>query len=36
MEHDYNLDIVLIPKPGRSIANLPNSSFVRKVYGEQN
>jgi hypothetical protein len=36
MEHDHNLDIILIPKPGRAIARLPNSSFVCKVLGEQN
>jgi hypothetical protein len=31
MDHDHNSDIILIPKPGRAIARLPNSSFVCKV-----
>jgi hypothetical protein len=36
MEHDHNLDIILIPKLGRAIASLPNSSFVYNVWGKQN
>jgi hypothetical protein len=31
MEHDHNLDIILIPKLGRAIARLPNSLFDCKV-----
>jgi hypothetical protein len=36
MEHDHSSDIILIPKPGREIASLPNNSFVCKVWGKQN
>jgi hypothetical protein len=36
MGHDRNSDITLIPKPGRAITSLPNSSFVCKVWGKQN
>jgi hypothetical protein len=31
IKHDHNLDIILISKPGRAIAILPNNSFVFKV-----
>jgi hypothetical protein len=36
MEYDHNSIITLIPKPGRAITSLPNSSFVCKVWGNQN
>jgi hypothetical protein len=28
-------DIILIPKPGRAIASLPNNLFVCKVWGKK-
>jgi hypothetical protein len=31
IEHDHNLYVALIPKPGRAIARLPNNLFVCKV-----
>jgi hypothetical protein len=31
MEHGHNSVIILIPKPGRGIAVLPDSLFVCKV-----
>jgi hypothetical protein len=36
LEDDHNSDVTLIPKPGRAIASLPNSSLVCKVWGKQN
>jgi hypothetical protein len=36
LEHDHNSDVTLIPKLGRAIAGLPNSSFICKVWGKQN
>jgi hypothetical protein len=36
IEYDHNSDITLIPKPGRVIAKLHNSSFVCKVWDKQN
>jgi hypothetical protein len=35
IDHDYNSDIILIPKPGRAIAKLSNNSFVCKVLDKQ-
>jgi hypothetical protein len=32
IEHNSNTDITLILKPGRAIGNLPNSSFVCKLW----
>jgi hypothetical protein len=34
--HDQNSDIILIPQPVRTIAILPNNSFVCKVLCKQN
>jgi hypothetical protein len=36
LENDHNLNVILIPKLGRAIASLPDSSFVYKVWGKQN
>jgi hypothetical protein len=36
LEHGHDSDVALIPKPGRAIASLSNSSFVYKVWGKQN
>jgi hypothetical protein len=36
LEHDHNSNVTLIPKPGTTIANLPNNSFVCKGWDKQN
>jgi hypothetical protein len=30
LEHDHNSNVTLIPKPGRAIANLPNSYVLAR------